>query len=91
MKSFDSLWNELNEKVKSANAANSESSSTLKALDQGTHFIAKKVIEEAGEVMLAAESQGKAELAEEISQLLYWIQVLMIDKKLPLDDVYRRL
>jgi phosphoribosyl-ATP pyrophosphohydrolase len=91
LKSFDSLWNELNEKVKSANAANSESSSTLNALDQGTHFIAKKVIEEAGEVMLAAESQGKAELAEEISQLLYWIQVLMIDKKLPLDDVYRRL
>lgn len=91
MKSFDSLWNELNEKVKSANAANFESSSTLKALDHGTHFIAKKVIEEAGEVMLAAESQGKAELAEEISQLLYWIQVLMIDKKLPLDDVYRRL
>jgi len=91
LKSFDSLWNELNEKVKSANAENSESSSTLKALDQGTHFIAKKVIEEAGEVMLAAESQGKAELAEEISQLLYWIQVLMIDKKLPLDDVYRRL
>lgn len=91
MKSFDSLWNELNEKVKSANAASSENSSTLKALDQGTHFIAKKVIEEAGEVMLAAESQGKAELAEEISQLLYWIQVLMIDKKLPLDDVYRRL
>ncbi|MFM7874928.1 MAG: phosphoribosyl-ATP pyrophosphatase, partial [Actinomycetota bacterium] len=38
-----------------------------------------------------AESQGKAELAEEISQLLYWIQVLMIDKKLTLDDVYRRL
>lgn len=91
MKSFDSLWNELNEKVKSANAANSESSSTLKALDQGTHFIAKKVIEEAGEVMLAAESQGKDELAVEISQLLYWIQVLMIDKKLTLDDVYRRL
>jgi len=91
LKSFDSLWNELNEKVKSANAANSENSSTLKALDQGTHFIAKKVIEEAGEVMLAAESQGKAELAVEISQLLYWIQVLMIDKKLTLDDVYRRL
>jgi phosphoribosyl-ATP pyrophosphohydrolase len=41
--------------------------------------------------MLAAEAQGKNELAEEISQLLYWIQVLMLDKKLTLEDIYRRL
>jgi phosphoribosyl-ATP pyrophosphohydrolase len=66
-------------------------SSTLAALEKGTHFIAKKVIEEAGEVMLAAEAQDKNELAEEISQLLYWIQVLMLDKKLTLEDIYRRL
>jgi len=48
-------------------------------------------LEEAGEVMLAAESQGNDELATEISQLLYWIQVLMIQKKIDLEDVYRRL
>jgi phosphoribosyl-ATP pyrophosphohydrolase len=41
--------------------------------------------------MLAAESQGNEELATEISQLLYWIQVLMIQKKVDLEDVYRRL
>ena len=30
-------------------------------------------------------------LAEEISQLLYWAQVLMIARGLSLDDVYRKL
>lgn len=91
MKSFDALWDELNEKVRAASIDNGSESSTLEALEKGTHFIAKKVIEEAGEVMLAAESQGQIELANEISQLLYWIQVLMIEKQLPLDEVYRRL
>ena len=91
MKSFEALWIELNEKVQEANGNNPGNSSTLHALNTGTHFITKKVIEEAGEVMLAAQSQGQSELAEEISQLLFWLQVLMIDKKLTLDDVYRRL
>ena len=89
MKTFDSLWSELSAKSQSGLAA--QDSSTVAALNNGTHFIAKKVIEEAGEVMLAAESQGQAELAEEISQLLYWLQVLMLDKKISLEDVYRRL
>jgi len=89
LKTFDSLWSELSAKSQSGVAAHD--SSTVSALNNGTHFIAKKVIEEAGEVMLAAESQGQAELAEEISQLLYWLQVLMLDKKISLEDVYRRL
>jgi phosphoribosyl-ATP pyrophosphohydrolase len=90
VKTFDSLWSELNSKINSTPESNVDSS-TLAALEKGTHFIAKKVIEEAGEVMLAAEAQGKNELAEEISQLLYWIQVLMLDKKLTLEEIYRRL
>ena len=89
MKTFDSLWSELS--TKSQSGVSAQDSSTVAALNNGTHFIAKKVIEEAGEVMLAAESQGQAELAEEISQLLYWLQVLMLDKKISLEDVYRRL
>lgn len=87
MKSFDGLWQELHEKVK----ARDSHSSTVAALSLGTHALTKKVLEEAGEVLLAAESQGKDELALEISQLIYWIQVLMIDKGLTLDDIYRRL
>lgn len=87
MKSFEALWEELSSKSSSRD----ENSTTLKALSSGTHFIAKKIVEEASEVMLAAESQGKSELADEISQLIYWIQVLMLDQKLSLDEIYERL
>lgn len=40
---------------------------------------------------LAAEHESDEELAEEISQLLYRLQVLMIGRGLTLDDVYRYL
>ena len=87
MKSFEGLWQELQEKAQTQDAH----SSTVEALSLGTHALTKKVLEEAGEVLLAAEAQSKDELALEISQLIYWIQVLMINKDLTLDDVYRRL
>ncbi|MGH9131362.1 MAG: phosphoribosyl-ATP diphosphatase [Acidimicrobiales bacterium] len=68
-----------------------QGSSTVEALEQGTHFIGKKVLEEAGEVWLAAEYGTARELAEELAQLTYWMQVLMVDKKLNLADIYEHL
>ena len=65
--------------------------STVAALDGGLHALGKKILEEAGEVWLAAEHESDDALAEEISQLLYWAQVLMIARGLTLDDVYRKL
>lgn len=87
MKTFDELWLELSAKA----LAKDPSSKTVEALSLGTHAITKKVLEEAGEVLLAAEAQGDDALALEISQLLYWVQVLMLNRGLTLDDVYRRL
>ena len=87
MKSFESLWTELSAKVE----AGTSSSQTVAAVDSGIHQICKKVLEEAGEVWLAAEHEGNAELAKEISQLIYHLQVLMIAKGLTLDDVYKEL
>lgn len=87
MKAFDSLFQELANKT----AERPEGSGTVHALDQGVHFIGKKVIEEAGEVWLAGEYQSDEELAEEISQLLYWSQVMMIKRGLTTDDVYKYL
>ena len=55
------------------------------------HQIGKKILEEAGEVWLAAEHESDAELAGEISQLLYWMQVLMVCRGITLEDVYRKL
>ena len=87
MKTFEELWLELSEKA----LVKDPSSRTVEWLALGTHGITKKVLEEAGEVLLAAEAQGDEALALEISQLLYWVQVLMLDKGLSLEDVYRRL
>ena len=87
MKSFDSLFQELQEKAKSRPVG----SSTVDALDAGIHAMGKKIIEEAGEVWLAAEHESNDALALEISQLLYRLQVLMIARGISLDDIYKEL
>lgn len=40
---------------------------------------------------MAAEYEGREKTAEEISQLLYHLQVMMIANDLELEDVYRYL
>ncbi|QNO36371.1 phosphoribosyl-ATP diphosphatase [Protaetiibacter sp. SSC-01] len=87
MKSFDALFEELSAKA----VARPEGSRTVAELDAGVHAIGKKIVEEAAEVWMAAEYQSDAETAEEISQLLYHLQVLMIAKGLTLEDVNRHL
>ena len=87
MKSFDELWAQLLQ-IQIERPSNS---GTVAALDAGIHEIGKKVLEEAGEVWLAAEHEGDAQLAEEISQLLYHLQTLMLARGIALDDVYRYL
>ncbi|MDT0304778.1 phosphoribosyl-ATP diphosphatase [Streptomonospora sp. DSM 45055] len=87
MKTFDELFAELSEKARTR----PEGSGTVAALDAGVHGIGKKVVEEAAEVWMAAEYESDAAAAEEISQLLYHLQVLMLARGLRLDDVYRHL
>ncbi|SDE44357.1 phosphoribosyl-ATP diphosphatase [Auraticoccus monumenti] len=86
-KTFDELFAELQHKA----ATRPEGSGTVAELDAGVHQIGKKVVEEAAEVWMAAEHQTREEAAEEISQLLYHLQVMMISLDLGLDDVYRHL
>ena len=87
MKRFDDLYSELQEKAESADP----NSGTVRALQQGTHAIGKKILEEAGEVWMAACHESRERTAEEISQLLYHIQVMMLARDLTLDDVYHYL
>ena len=87
MKTFEELWVELTEKA----ATRPEGSGTVRELDAGVHFIGKKLVEEAAESWMAAEHEGKERAAEEISQLLYHAQCLMIACGLDLDDVYSHL
>ena len=87
MKTFDELWSELSEKA----AIRPEGSGTVRALDAGVHTIGKKLVEEAAESWMAAEHEGAERAAEEISQLLYHAQVLMLATGISLDDVYAHL
>ncbi|WP_338179431.1 phosphoribosyl-ATP diphosphatase [Jatrophihabitans sp.] len=87
MKTFDELFAELSERQTTRPAG----SGTVAALDAGVHAQGKKIVEEAAEVWMAAEYQSADELAEEISQLLYRVQVIMLGQGLALKDVYRHL
>lgn len=87
MKTFDELFVELTQKQ----LERPEGSGTVAELDAGVHTIGKKIVEEAAEVWMAAEYQSDAETAEEISQLLYHLQVLMLAKGLSPADIYRYL
>ena len=87
VKTFDSLFAELQLKA----LTRPEGSGTVTELDSGVHGIGKKVVEEAAEAWMAAEHEGSDRAAEEISQLLYHVQVLMLARGLTLEDVYRYL
>ena len=87
MKTFDELFAELSAKAQERPAG----SGTVAALDAGVHTIGKKVVEEAAEAWMAAEHESADRAAEEISQLLYHLQVLMLARGLTLADVYRHL
>ena len=87
MKTFDELFAELTDKA----ATRPEGSGTVAELDAGVHAIGKKLVEEAAESWMAAEHESAERAAEEISQLLYHAQVMMLAKGLSLEDVYTHL
>jgi phosphoribosyl-ATP pyrophosphohydrolase len=87
MKTFDDLFNEL----QGRSMERPDGSGTVRLLDSGIHEIGKKLVEEAAEAWMAAEHEGADRAAEEIAQLLYHAQVMMVACNLSLEDVYRRL
>jgi len=87
VKTFDELFAELSRKAQER----PEGSGTVRELDAGVHTIGKKIVEEAAEVWMAAEYESDEATAEEISQLLYHLQVLMLAKGLTPENVYRHL
>ena len=87
VKTFEDLWRELSSRAELRPAG----SGTVALLDAGVHAIGKKVVEEAAESWMAAEHEGRERTAEEISQLLYHVQVLMIAARIDLENVYQHL
>ncbi|MXX96757.1 MAG: phosphoribosyl-ATP diphosphatase [Rhodothermaceae bacterium] len=87
MKRFEDLFQELKDKIDRQDTE----SGTVRAVHAGSHEIGKKILEEAGEVWMAANYETRERTAEEISQLLYHIQVMMLACDLSLEDIYRHL
>jgi phosphoribosyl-ATP pyrophosphohydrolase len=87
MKTFDDLYAELSAKL----AAGDPTSGAVTAVQNGVHHVGKKLVEEAAEAWMAAEHEGRDRAAEELSQLLYHAQVMMLACGLTLDDVYAHL
>ncbi|WP_194919965.1 phosphoribosyl-ATP diphosphatase [Catenulispora rubra] len=86
-KTFETLFGELAAKAERGE----EGSRTVELLGLGVHAIGKKIVEEAAEVWMAAEYEDGDRTAEEISQLLYHVQVLMLARGLDLEHVYKHL
>ncbi len=87
MKTFDELYAELLRKT----TYRDEETGTVRLVDAGVHAVGKKVVEEAAEVWMAAEHEGHDRTADEIAQLLYHVQVMMLAANVSLEDVYKRL
>jgi len=87
MKTFDQLFAELSDKAANRPAG----SRTVAELDAGIHSIGKKLVEEAAESWMAAEHESPERAAQELSQLLYHAQVMMVATGLSLDDIYAHL
>jgi len=87
VKTFDELYREL----LTIPLSRPEGSRTVELLELGVHEIGKKIVEEAAEVWMAAEHESDEQVALETAQLLYHLQVLLIARGVPLDEVYRAL
>jgi phosphoribosyl-ATP pyrophosphohydrolase len=87
VKTLDALYAELLDRARERPAG----SSTVAALDAGVHAIGKKLVEEAAELWMAAEHEGEQRTAEEASQLLYHVLVMLVARGVTLDEVYAQL
>lgn len=66
-------------------------SQTTNLFAQGIDAIGKKLVEEAAESWMASRHETPERLAEELSQVLYYVACLMAAQGLNPKDVYRHL
>ncbi len=68
-----------------------EGSYTNYLFEKGIDKILKKVGEETAEVIIGAKNPGKEEIVYEISDLIYHLTVLMVEKGATWEDIYNEL
>ena len=68
-----------------------EGKGTTELFKKGPHAIGKKLVEEAAESWMAARYETHDDQALELSQVLYYVAVMMAEKGVTLDEVYKNL
>jgi phosphoribosyl-ATP pyrophosphohydrolase/phosphoribosyl-ATP pyrophosphohydrolase/phosphoribosyl-AMP cyclohydrolase len=68
-----------------------QNSYTANLFRDGLDRILKKVGEEAGEVIIASKNESKPELLHEIADLVFHLEVLLVEKDLSFQDVINEL
>jgi phosphoribosyl-ATP pyrophosphohydrolase len=68
-----------------------DKSYTANLFRDGLDRILKKIGEEAGEVIIAAKNQDKQELIHESADLLFHLQVLLVNEDVPFEEVIKEL
>ncbi len=87
----DDILQRLTETIASRKGAAAESSYVAKLFSKGDDAILKKVIEEAGEVLLATKDGDKSHLVYEVADLWFHCMVLLQHKDLSANDVLQEL
>ena len=68
-----------------------EKSYTSYLFKEGLDKILKKIAEESGEVIIASKNQSQKDLVNEISDLVYHLMVLMVEKEVPIEKIEEEL
>lgn len=68
-----------------------EKSYTANLFRDGQDRILKKIGEEAGEVIIAAKNHDRLELIHEAADLLFHLQVLLVNEDVPFEEVIAEL
>lgn len=82
-----SILSRLESLIQQRNVERPEGAYTTYLFEKGVDKILKKVGEEAAEVIIAAKNRDREELKWEAADLLYHLQVLLVEQGLPLQEV----
>ena len=85
------MLNDLYALIESRKRDRPEGSYTVYLFEQGLDKILKKVGEESSEIIIAAKNQDQEVLAREVSDLLYHLIVLMVERGLTLNEISHEL
>lgn len=88
---MNSILTELADTMESRRTADPKSSYVAQLFHQGQDKILKKVIEEAGEVLMASKDQEAEHLCKEVADLWFHTLVLLTHHRLRPEDVLQEL